>query len=150
MRNRKTTAIALAVVLGMAAGPSSLLAAAQQDVTIGGTAKREANKPYSDYKVRARDAQSGQIAATGLLDPNAQFTVTGLPPAHYVVELLNKDGKVVCSEGPFNLTQQLLKNDVNIDCGKVPVAWWLIGAAAAAGITAGVVSGASGTASPSR
>jgi hypothetical protein len=32
-----------------------------------------------------------------------------------------------------------VKNDVDISCNKVPVAWWLLGIAAAAGITAGVV-----------
>ena len=61
---------------------------------------------------------------------------------------LNRDGKVVCHEGPFNLAQQLIRDGVIIDCDKVPVAWWLLGAAAAAGITAGIV--ANGPASPSR
>ena len=66
-----------------------------------------------------------------------------------MVELLNKDGKVVCTEGPFNMTQQPVKDDVKISCGnKVPTAWWLLGAAAAAGITAGVVAGGSDPAAP--
>ena len=54
---------------------------------------------------------------------------------------------MVCTEGPFDLTQQMIKNDVVIDCGKVPAAWWLLGAAAAAGITAGIVAA---NASPSQ
>ena len=73
--------------------------------------------------------------------------MVGIDPAKYVVELLNEDGKVVCTEGPFDLTQQPNRPDVVIDCGN-PAAWWLLAAAAAAGITAGVV--AAGPASPSR
>ena len=110
-----------------------------------GTGKKEAKKPYTDYSTRARNSQTGEIAGTTPLDTDANFTLGNLPPAHYIVELLNKDGKVVCTEGPFNLTQQVAKNDVDISCNKVPAAWWLLGAAAAAGITAGVVA-----ASPSR
>ena len=147
MRMRQSIALGLAFTLALAATPIRL-AAGQQNVTLGGTAKREAKKPYTDYTVRARNSQGGQIAAMGMLDTNAQFSLSGMPPANYLVELLDKNGKVVCTEGPFNLTQQLVKNDVNVDCGKLPVAWLLIAAAAAAGITAGVV--AAGPASPAQ
>ena len=147
MKMRQTVALGLAFALAFAATPTNLIAGGQQNVSIGGTAKKEAKKPYADYTVRARNSQGGQIGATTMLDPNAQFSMTGLPPANYLVELLDKNGKVVCTEGPFNLTQQFVKNDVNIDCGKLPVAWLLIAAAAAAGITAGVVAG---PASPSQ
>ena len=113
---------------------------APPSVTLSGTAKNEAKKPYTDYTTRARDVQTGEIAGTATnADPDANFTIAGLPPANYVVELLNKDGKVVCTEGPFDMTQQFLKTDIDINCNKVPAAWWLLGAAAAAGITAGVV-----------
>lgn len=114
----------------------------QVTVTLGGIAKHEAKKPYTDYTTRARNSMTGEITATvPNADPDANFLFTGLPPAHYVVELLDKGGKVVCTEGPFDLTSQFLKNDVDIKCHHAPVAWWLIGAAAAAGVTAGVVSG---------
>ena len=84
--------------------------------------------------------QTGVIAGTATNgDPDANFSITGLPPANYVVELLNKDGKIVCTEGPYDLTKTFVKNDVDISCNKVPAAWWLLGVAAAAGITAGVV-----------
>ncbi len=108
--------------------------------TLSGVARKEAKKPYSDYTTRARNVQTGEIAGTATnTDPDANFTITGLPPANYVVELLNKDGKIVCTEGPYDLTQTFVRNDVDISCNKVPAAWWLLGVAAAAGITAGVV-----------
>jgi hypothetical protein len=137
MRVRQYVAMALATA--MAAVPI-VAQQAPPSVSISGIAKKEAKKPYTDYTTRARDVQSGVIAGTATNgDPDANFTITGLPPANYVVELLNKDGKIVCTEGPYDLTKTFVKNDVDISCNKVPAAWWLLGVAAAAGITAGVV-----------
>jgi len=137
MRLRMVVATGLAAIM---AGAPILAQQGTPTVTLSGVAKKEAKKPYSDYTTRARDVQSGVIAGTATNgDPDANFTLTNLPPGNYVVELLNKDGKVVCTEGPFDMTKQFLKNDIEISCNKVPAAWWLLGIAAAAGITAGVV-----------
>lgn len=137
MRLRQFVATALAAA--MAAIPI-MAQQAPPTVTISGIAKKEAKKPYTDYTTRARDVQTGVIAGTAAnADPDANFTITGLPPANYVVELLNKDGKIVCTEGPYDLTKTFVRNDVDISCNKVPAAWWLLGVAAAAGITAGIV-----------
>jgi hypothetical protein len=132
---------AVAVTFALASA-TALVAAGQQTATLAGTAKDEAKKPYSDYTVRARDVATGMIAGNVPLNTDGNFSLPDLSTTKYLVELVehknNKD-KVVCTEGPFDLTQQMLKNDVVIDCGKVPAAWWLLGAAAAAGITAGIV-----------
>jgi hypothetical protein len=127
----------------LAAFTSSMAAGAQQTATVSGTAKKEAKKPYTDYSVRARNVQQGQIGGASPLDSDGNFSLANLPPAQYAVELLKRQGKVVCTEGPYNLTQQLTKDGVNISCNKVPAAWWLVGAAAAAGITAGVLTASS-------
>ena len=138
MRIWRTLATGLAVATTLAALPIGAIAG-QQTVTLSGTGKKEAKKPYTEFSTRARNAQTGDIAGTTPLDVDANFTLASLPPANYVVELLNKDGKVVCTEGPYNLTTVTAKNDIDISCNKVPAAWWLLGIAAAAGITAGVV-----------
>ena len=131
------------VAAGLAAVIAGVPIIAQQAPPTGsltGTAKKEAKKPYTDYTTRARNVQTGEIAGTATnADPDANFSITGLPPANYVLELLNKDGKIVCTEGPYDLTQTFVRNDVDISCNKFPAAWWLVGVAAAAGITAGVV-----------
>jgi hypothetical protein len=125
--------------------------------TLAGTAKDEADKPYTDYVVRARDMMAGSVDRTAVLDKDGNFVLTDLPRLdQYLVELvqIKKDGKdarqdrIICTEGPFDLAKQDVRRDIVISCGKVPVAWWLVGAATAAGITAGVV--AEGQASPSR
>ena len=146
MKNERFVAIALAFTLAGSAVPTTLLA--QQSTSLAGTAKDEAKKPYVDYTVRARDVKAGSIAGTTPLSADGNFSLPGLSAQNYLVELVNKNGKVVCTEGPFDLSKQAIKSDVVISCGKIPAAWWLVGAAAAAGITAGVV--ASGPASASR
>lgn len=146
MQKRRLTAKLLILSMFLSATPAML--AAQQSTTLAGSAKDEAKKPYSDYTVRARDVRAGTIAGSGLLDPQGGFSLVGLSSQNYLVELVNKNGKVVCTEGPFDLARQPIKSDVIVDCGGIPAAWWLVGAAAAAGITAGVI--AAGDASPSR
>ena len=149
MRTRQTVAVALAMTFatGLIMQPGLRAGAAQEAGTIAGTAKKEARKPFPEYSVRARNVQQGVIAATVQLDPSGNFTLAGVDPANYLVELLDAKGKVVCTEGPFDLAKQPSKSGVNIECGK-PAAWWLLAAAGAAGITAGVVS--NDPASPAR
>ncbi|MEQ1731590.1 MAG: hypothetical protein ABL982_24730, partial [Vicinamibacterales bacterium] len=139
MKSNRFVAYALALTLASAAAPTALFA--QQSTSLAGTAKDEAKKPFTEYTVRARDVRAGSIAGTIPLDAQGAFALSGLSTNNYLLELVNKDGKVVCTEGPFDLSKQAVKSDVIVDCGKVPAAWWLVGAAAAAGITAGVVAG---------
>lgn len=151
MRN-VNTGIAMALVGSLLLGP--LHAAAGQQGTTGllaGTAKDEAKKPYTEYTVRARDVRQGTVAATVALDQQARFSLGTLTPLAYLVELVDKNGKVVCTEGPYTLTTSApQKTDISIRCGVPPVAWLLLGAAAAAGVTAGVVAGDDTPASPAQ
>lgn len=134
----KSRMIALVTASALALGATpSLLAAGG---SIAGTAKDEAKRPFSDYSVRLRDVVQGTVGGTVTLDPSGNFAFADLTPTKYLVELVDRNNKVVCTEGPFDTAKQTEKLDVKIDCNKVPTAWWLLGAAAAAGITAGIVS----------
>lgn len=144
MQRQKVLALAVAFSLASAATQSALVSAAQQNAAIYGTAKDEAKKPYPEFTVRARDVQQGQVTATTVLSDEGNFALQNLSSAKYLVELVNKDGKVVCTEGPFDLQEQMMRNNVVIDCDKILAAWWLLGAAGAAGITAGVVAAGGG------
>jgi len=136
---RKTMAVALMVALVVLAIPAGM--GAQSGGQILGTAKDEAKKPYEDYQVRARIVGEAVVATTTNLDQNAGFSLGALGPGRYIVELYNlRERKVVCTEGPFELSATTpMRPDVKIDCGRVPVAWLLLAAAGAAGITAGIV-----------
>lgn len=146
MKHRSISARLAAGALAVMLASTGMMA--QQTGQISGTAKDEAKSPYTDYSVRVREMSQGQIAGTSPLDNTGAFNIQNLSSANYLVELLNEDGKVVCQEGPYDLSQELIRAGIVIECDKVPAAWWLLGAAAAAGVTAGIV--ATGPASPSR
>ena len=138
---RLKAGLAVALIGSLALGPVHLAAEGGPGL-LGGTAKHKAKQPYTDYTVRARDVGQGTIAGTIVLDGAANFSLPSLTLANYLVELVDKKGKVVCTEGPFNLTQaQAQKTNIDIDCGVPPAAWLLVAGAAAAGVTAGVVAG---------
>jgi hypothetical protein len=143
MATRKILAIALAAFMAVGVTPSF---AQQTNGIISGTADDEANKPYSDYSVQLRDAATGQIVSTTSLNDQGRFSFESVGMSRrMLVELVNvKQKDVVCTEGPIVLTPQgMSKTDVNIDCGKVPAAFWILaaGAGAAAAVALGEESG---------
>ena len=145
---RLKAGLAVALIGSLALGPVHLAAQGGPGL-LGGTAKHKAKQPYTDFTVRARDVSQGTIAGTIVLDTAANFSLPSLALANYLVELVDKKGKVVCTEGPFNLTQAAAqKTNINIDCGVPPTAWLLVAGAAAAGVTAGVVTGGDQPAAP--
>jgi len=139
---RLRAGLTLALIGSLALGPVHAAGQTSGPGLLSGTAKHKAKQPFTDYTVRARDVGNGTIAATKVLDTAGDFSVPSLTLANYLLELVDKSGKVVCTEGPFQLTQAAAqKTNVNIDCGVPPAAWLLLAGAAAAGVTAGVVAG---------
>lgn len=143
---KKTLVVALALAL-TSTSVTPLVAAAQETGVLAGKATDKAKQPYSDYTIRLRNTNSPSIIKTIQLDAQGTFTFDSLALAQsYLVELFSvKDNKVVCTEGPFPLTNALMtKTDVNIDCGKNPTAWILAAGAGAAIIAAATASNANG------
>jgi len=143
--------LALAIVGSVLFAP---LAAAgrRQDGIISGSAAAEAKQPYNKYVIRARDVSNNQITQTTTLDANGLFALNGLAAGSFMVELVKdaspsgQGGKVVCQEGPFTLqtsaaaaSDTMIIKGVDVVCNRPVAAYWLLGAAAAAGITAGVI-----------
>jgi len=146
--------IALALVGSFLLAPLS--AATRQDGVISGSAGAEAKKPYDSYTVRARDVSTNTIAQKTTLDANAEFAVNGLTPGTFLIELVKdaqpngEGGKIICTAGPFTLQDSasqlndlMIKKGANVRCNRPVAAWWLLGAAAAAGVTAGLSAGGS-------
>ncbi|MEO8481910.1 MAG: hypothetical protein ABI634_06845 [Acidobacteriota bacterium] len=112
-----------------------------QQVTgsISGKATDEAKKPYTNYSVQLRDAESGQLVGTAPLDDKGLFSFANLQVSRrFLVELYEvKDRKIICTEGPYPLMPNAAnRSNVNIDCGVAPAALWLL--AAGAGTVAAV------------
>jgi hypothetical protein len=144
--------LALALVGGFLLAPLS--AAGRQDGVISGSASAEAKKPYDQYIIRARDVSTNTVAQKTMLDANADFAVNGLTPGTFLIELVKdaqpngEGGKIVCTAGPFTLQDSasqindfMMKKGANVRCNRPVAAYWLLGAAAAAGITAGIAAG---------
>ncbi len=126
----------------------------RQDGVISGSAAGEAKQPYDKYIIRGRDTQSNLIAQTTTLDADGKFAVNGLMAGTYMIELVKgaqpngQGGKIVCAAGPFTLqeadsqvTDLMIKKGANVQCNRPMAAYYLLGAAAAAGVTAGVAGG---------
>jgi hypothetical protein len=135
------------VAVAVAGIPAAVVQARQGIIIVTGTARKEAKRPYTDSSVRARSVADGTVAMSVPLDATAGFTLYELQPGNYLLELVNREGKVVCTEGPLTFTKAT--KNVSINCGRDrrPLLL-LLGAAAAAGITAGITTGSD--ASPSR
>ena len=146
MRNLKA-GVALALVGSLALAP--LHAAGQSKGFLSGDARAEAKQPFSDFSVRARNVTTGAIEATAILDSQGNFMLDGLTAGKMKVELTKVgNNKVICAEGPFDIKAGAAsadtafgQSDISIKCNNPAAAWLLLGAAAAAGVTAGVVAG---------
>jgi hypothetical protein len=131
-------AIAAGMTLVLTAGVAPMLAQ-QPTGSISGKATDEAKKPYTNYAVQVRDAESGQLVGTTPLDAKGLFSFSNLELSkRFLVELyVVKDKKVICTEGPYPLVPNApSRSNVNIDCGAAPAALWLL--AAGAGTVAAV------------
>ena len=127
--------VASVLVMAMAFGSLSATARQSQNGVLAGKATDEAKQPYSNYAIQLRDVGTGQVVSTKALDNQGTFSFGDLTLARaYLVELVQiKEKRIVCTEGPFTLTQTVgSKLDVNVSCGKVPAAIWLIAAGAGA------------------
>jgi hypothetical protein len=131
----------------------------RQDGVISGSAAAEVQQPFSQYIVRARDVTNNTISQATTLDANADFALNGLTVGTFMVELVKgatpngQGGHVVCSAGPFSLQDAssqindlMMKKGANVHCNRPVAAYYLLAAASAAGVTAGIVAaGGDGT-----
>jgi hypothetical protein len=150
MRSYKA-GLALAVIGSMLIAPVAA-AGRRQDGIISGSAAAEAKQPYSNYVMRARDTSTNLVGATTTLDGAGKFALSGLTAGSFMVELVKgatpggEGGKVVCTAGPFTLQDAnsqlndlMIKKGANVQCNRKVGSLVLLGAAALAGTTAGIV-----------
>ena len=103
----------------------------------------EGGPPYTQQSVQARDIQTREIVATAEVDENtAEYELTSLPEGVYFVDLVDGDGGVLCSEGPFKIAGDQVLHEAQDLCGdRSPWFWRLLAVAAGATTTGFVVSG---------
>jgi hypothetical protein len=149
-----TSGLALALMGGLLIAPLGAAESRRQDGVISGSAAAEAKQPYSNYIIRGRDVTTNNIAQTTTLDANGDFALNSMMAGTYMVELVKgaapngQGGKVVCTAGPFTLQDSttqvndlMIKKGANVHCNRPMAGYYLLGAAAAAGVTAGLAGG---------
>lgn len=150
--------LALAIIGSVMLAPLTAAGRRQDGIISGSAAAEVKQQDYKKHIVRSRDVSNNEITQTTTLDGSGQFALNGLAAGSFIVELVKdasadgRGGKVVCQEGPFTLqagaaADTMMVKGVDIVCNRPVAAYWLLGAAALAGITAGVVAG--GDSSPS-
>jgi len=88
-------ALALAVPAGLMAAPVPVKAQSQAPGAISGVAKDALGESLPNAKVRIRNANTGEIVTEIRTASDGSFSVTGLPPGTYVVEVLDSHDKLI-------------------------------------------------------
>lgn len=144
--------LTLAIIGSVMLAPLTAAGRRQDGIISGSAAAEVKQQDYKKHIVRSRDVSNNEITQTTTLDANGQFALNGLAAGSFIVELVKdasangRGGKVVCQEGPYTLqagaaADMMMVKGVDIVCNRPVAAYWLLGAAALAGITAGVVAG---------
>lgn len=106
---RKILAVALTLAMLTAWMPTGVSAAApvRQGQTTGSVqavAKDAAQRNLPGVRVQVR-AMNGQIVATGTTDSTGSFSIAGLTPGLYVIEVVDDDdGNIVGTSAPVAVT----------------------------------------------
>jgi hypothetical protein len=154
MNIRTIAWLALSGILLSASMPPLAMASAQAPAAgqISGTARSSAGKSLANHTARVRDVQSSNIVGTATTNAAGEFSIAGLQPGQYVVEIVNAAGEVVGATSPVSLTAGAMVvsgvsatataaaaaavGGIGAFFTSMPV---ILGAAVASGITAGAI-----------
>ena len=162
-----TLALRLATwpLLGVAAPATTGSSATSQQAsaTIAGIAMGAGGTPLADHTARARNADTGLIARVTRTNADGEFWLSDLDPGRYLIEVIDGSGRIVATSALISLGAGAIVGGVAITGAPAAgvattggvgsfftsTAGIVLSAAAAMGITAGVV-GVGQPRSPSR
>jgi hypothetical protein len=102
------------------------VAGTRQDSTAGrieGSARDELRNAQANAIVRARNIDTGQLAATGTTTAEGAFVLIGLSAGNFVVELVDAAGNIICTSTPVSLTSTaMIATGVTLSCSRNPAA----------------------------
>jgi hypothetical protein len=73
--------------------------------TVVGYAWRADNSPYPQAHLRLRDVRTGRAIANTVTDDRGQFTFDHVPPGAYIVELVDKNDRVLALGQLFGVSR---------------------------------------------
>src|SRR5437870_4294277 len=79
---------------------------AQDTGVIAGSTEAETRSPFTDYLIRVRDAESGDVDGLSPVSGFATYSADNLPLGRpLLVELHDvKNGRLICVQGPYRVT----------------------------------------------
>jgi hypothetical protein len=101
--NQKIRAILVGLAIAALVTPSAL-ASPQGTGRIEGIAKDASQRPIAGVIVSCRNAATGQAAGSQQTSSSGTFSITGLLPGTYIVEVVDRDGKIVGVSPVLTLT----------------------------------------------
>ena len=114
---RKILASIVCVAFVMAMWPVHLGAASgtqpQVQVTGGtveGIARDAAQQPLPRITVQIRNVATGQLVGTQVTGAGGEFIFTGIAPGNYVIEIVDRDGKIIGASVPFSVAEGKVAN----------------------------------------
>jgi hypothetical protein len=124
-------AMTMSVPAGVFAAGRPAARQQSQSGILSGTAKDAKGQNLANAKIRIRNSSTGHVAAETTTDATGSFTVAGLDPASYVVEVVGSNGAVIGLSPAMTVTAGATAS--------VSVTATALGAVSAAGATAGGV-----------
>src|SRR5215472_12864925 len=99
---RKTLSLVLVAAVALGAPAAALAApfgapgqAQQSGGTLTGTAKNARGEALANVRIRIRNSSTGAVVAETVSNGSGGFSVTGLPPGDYIVEIVDSNNKVI-------------------------------------------------------
>lgn len=71
------------------------VAGAQGQASISGTVLNPGGQPIANVGMRARDLLTGRVAGSSSTSGAGQYSILGLPPGSYVIEIVDAGGQIV-------------------------------------------------------
>ena len=159
----------LAALIAVAIGVTSADAIAARpgqaasSASVSGTASDASGRVLSNTTVHLRNVSTGQLAGSATTNGVGQFSLVGLTPGTYVVEVTNAAGQVVGTSGPVVVSAGAAVTGVGVTTSAAAATattvaahglsthlTLILGAAAAGGVAGGIAVASGGTASPSQ
>lgn len=114
---RKILASIVCVAFVMAMWPVHLGAAAgtQPQVqarggTVEGIARDASQQPLPRTTVQIRNVATGQLVGTQVTGAGGEFLFTGMAAGNYVIEIVDRDGKIIGASVPFSVAEGKASN----------------------------------------
>jgi hypothetical protein len=100
---RRFLSMMVVMTLAVAGTPIGVLAAGQDTVSVVGSVYRTNMQPIAKAEVQIRDMKTGQRVSSTFSDASGSYAFKALRPGTYVVEVVDRSGKVIGMSAPFAL-----------------------------------------------